>query len=264
MPRRPSPTAPPRRTRYADALEAAEAADLWTLDARRDELLDGLGVGTLPLDRPIGEVSGGQRSRVALAALLLARPDALLLDEPTNHLDDAAVAFLVSRLRDWRGAVVFASHDRAFLDDVATELIDIDPCAVGHHPLRRRLHRLPGREGGRARAVGGAVRRRGEGARAARARGGRDLTRRRARSRSDRQRQVPARLQEGNRAEADLAARAQRAGAPRRSRGRTTSTSRRPCSASPASRAGRTCWTTTSRCSRSIGHGSATGCRSTR
>ncbi len=117
--------------RYADALEAAEAAELWTLDARRDELLDGLGVGTLPLDRPIGEVSGGQRSRVALAALLLSRPDALLLDEPTNHLDDSAVAFLVSRLRGWRGAVVFASHDRAFLDDVATELIDIDPARSG-------------------------------------------------------------------------------------------------------------------------------------
>ncbi|MGE3192648.1 MAG: ATP-binding cassette domain-containing protein [Microbacteriaceae bacterium] len=97
--------------RYATALEAAEAAELWTLDARRDELLDGLGVGALPLDRPIGEISGGQRSRVALAALLLARPDALLLDEPTNHLDDSAVAFLGARLREWRGAVVFASHD---------------------------------------------------------------------------------------------------------------------------------------------------------
>lgn len=117
--------------RYASALEAAEAAELWSLDARRDELLDGLGVGALSLDRPIGEISGGQRSRVALAALLLARPDALLLDEPTNHLDDTAIAFLVSRLREWRGAVVFASHDRAFLDEVATGLIDIDPSRAG-------------------------------------------------------------------------------------------------------------------------------------
>lgn len=117
--------------RYATALEAAEAAELWTLDARRAELLDGLGVGALSLDRPIGEISGGQRSRVALAALLLSRPDALLLDEPTNHLDDAAVAFLGARLREWRGAVVFASHDRAFLDEVATGLIDIDPSRSG-------------------------------------------------------------------------------------------------------------------------------------
>ncbi|HWM35237.1 MAG TPA: ABC-F family ATP-binding cassette domain-containing protein [Pseudolysinimonas sp.] len=117
--------------RYAAALEAAEAADIWTIESRRDELLDGLGVGGLALDRPIGEISGGQRSRVALAALLLARPEVLLLDEPTNHLDDAAVTFLVSRLREWRGAVVFASHDRAFLDDVATGLLDIDPSRAG-------------------------------------------------------------------------------------------------------------------------------------
>ena len=122
---------PSAESRYAAALEAAEAADLWTLDARRDELLDGLGVGHLPLDRPVGALSGGQRSRFALAGLLLARPDALLLDEPTNHLDDAAVAFLVSRLRAWPGAVVFASHDRAFLDDVATALLDIDPSRSG-------------------------------------------------------------------------------------------------------------------------------------
>ena len=115
--------------RYAALLERAEAAELWSLDARRDEVLDGLGVGHLSLDRLVGEVSGGQRSRVALAALLVARPDALLLDEPTNHLDDDAVAFLAGRLRVWRGPVLFASHDRAFLDDVATALVDIDPTA---------------------------------------------------------------------------------------------------------------------------------------
>ncbi|WP_227000533.1 ABC-F family ATP-binding cassette domain-containing protein [Protaetiibacter intestinalis] len=120
---------PEAADRYAALLEAADAAELWGLDARRDELLDGLGVGHLALDRPVGEVSGGQRSRVALAALLLARPDALLLDEPTNHLDDAAVAFLAERLRAWRGPVLFASHDRAFLDEVATDLVDIDPAA---------------------------------------------------------------------------------------------------------------------------------------
>ncbi|MGN6272615.1 MAG: ABC-F family ATP-binding cassette domain-containing protein [Protaetiibacter sp.] len=120
---------PDAAERYAVLLERAEAAELWTLDARRDEVLAGLGVGHLSLDRPVGEVSGGQRSRVALAALLLARPDALLLDEPTNHLDDAAVAFLATRLRQWRGPVLFASHDRAFLDEVATGLVDIDPSA---------------------------------------------------------------------------------------------------------------------------------------
>jgi macrolide transport system ATP-binding/permease protein len=64
---------------------------------------------------------------VALAGLLLSRPDALLLDEPTNHLDDAAVEYLATQLRGWRGPVLFASHDRAFLDEVATELVDLDP-----------------------------------------------------------------------------------------------------------------------------------------
>ncbi len=114
-------------SRYAAALDAAERADIWSVDARRDELLDGLGVGSIPLHRRLSEVSGGQRSRFALAALLLSRPDALLLDEPTNHLDDDAALFLERQLIAWRGPVVFASHDRAFLDAVATSLLDLDP-----------------------------------------------------------------------------------------------------------------------------------------
>lgn len=117
--------------RYAAALDAAERADVWSADARRDELLDGLGVAGIALDRRIGELSGGQRSRFALAALLLRSPDLLLLDEPTNHLDDAAAAFLEGRLRAWRGPVLFASHDREFLDRVATGLLDLDPGRAG-------------------------------------------------------------------------------------------------------------------------------------
>ncbi|HEX6955260.1 MAG TPA: ABC-F family ATP-binding cassette domain-containing protein [Agromyces sp.] len=113
--------------RYAAALDAAERADVWSVDRRRDELLDGLGLSAIGLDRRVGELSGGQRSRFALAALLLSSPDALLLDEPTNHLDDDAAAFLEDRLRTWRGPIVFASHDREFLDRVATGLLDLDP-----------------------------------------------------------------------------------------------------------------------------------------
>ncbi len=118
--------------RYARALEAAERAGVWQAESRRDELLDGLGVAGIPLTRRLSEVSGGQRSRFALAALLLERPDALLLDEPTNHLDDEASAFLERQLSDWRGPVVFASHDRAFLDEVATDLLDLDPTREAH------------------------------------------------------------------------------------------------------------------------------------
>jgi macrolide transport system ATP-binding/permease protein len=117
--------------RYAAALEDAEKAEIWSIDSRRDELLDGLGVADVPLDRRLDEVSGGQRSRFALAALLLGRPDALLLDEPTNHLDDAAASYLERQLVSWRGPVVFASHDRSFLDAVATTLLDLDPARNG-------------------------------------------------------------------------------------------------------------------------------------
>ncbi|TYL52645.1 ATP-binding cassette domain-containing protein [Agromyces mariniharenae] len=117
--------------RYVAALDDAERADVWSLDTRRDELLDGLRLGAIGLDRRLDEVSGGQRSRFALAALLLAAPDALLLDEPTNHLDDDAASFLEDRLRAWRGPVLFASHDREFLDRVATGLLDLDPGRSG-------------------------------------------------------------------------------------------------------------------------------------
>ena len=113
--------------RYDAALAAAERADVWAADFRRDRVLAGLGVLGIPLDRTLGEVSGGQRSRFAMAALLLRRPDALLLDEPTNHLDDDAVEFLQRQLTGWDGPVLFASHDRAFLDAVATALVDLDP-----------------------------------------------------------------------------------------------------------------------------------------
>jgi macrolide transport system ATP-binding/permease protein len=128
---------PASAARYERALDAAERAEVWTLDARTEEVLEELGVSgvvstrafgaTQPTEKRLSELSGGQRSRVALAGLLLGRPEALLLDEPTNHLDDQAVAYLVKQLAGWRGPVIFASHDRAFLDEVATELVDLDP-----------------------------------------------------------------------------------------------------------------------------------------
>ncbi|WFR84930.1 ATP-binding cassette domain-containing protein [Arthrobacter sp. Y-9] len=115
---------------YAQALDDAERLGAWSAQARRGEVLAGLGLSGLDERTPVERLSGGQRSRLALAALLLEEPDALLLDEPSNHLDDAAVAYLESALRDWKGPVLFASHDRTFLDRVATRIVDLDPLPV--------------------------------------------------------------------------------------------------------------------------------------
>ncbi|MGO1991289.1 MAG: ABC-F family ATP-binding cassette domain-containing protein [Corynebacterium sp.] len=112
---------------YAEALDRAERLDVWGTDARMSATLAGLGLAAVPPERPAGELSGGQRARLSLAWLLLNRPDVLLLDEPTNHLDDAATEYLVSVLNAWKGPVLFASHDRAFLDLAASCVVDLDP-----------------------------------------------------------------------------------------------------------------------------------------
>ncbi|MFI6648182.1 ABC-F family ATP-binding cassette domain-containing protein [Streptomyces sp. NPDC050529] len=119
---------------YGGRLEQAEERETWDADRRAAILLTGLGLATLSHGRKLGSLSGGQRGRLALAALLVRRPSALLLDEPTNHLDDEAAAFVEEQLRSMPGPVVIASHDRAFLDAVCTDLIDLDPAVDG--PVR--------------------------------------------------------------------------------------------------------------------------------
>ncbi|PWR06994.1 antibiotic ABC transporter ATP-binding protein [Micromonospora sicca] len=116
---------------YGERLDRAQASDAWDADRRAEMVLAGLGLGGLPRERTLASLSGGQRGRLALAALLVRRPTALLLDEPTNHLDDAAATFVEEQLRDLPGVVVVASHDRAFLDAVCTDLIDLDPSVAG-------------------------------------------------------------------------------------------------------------------------------------
>ncbi|MDO4256018.1 MAG: ABC-F family ATP-binding cassette domain-containing protein [Kocuria sp.] len=119
-------------TAYAHTLEEAERTGAWDVDTTISTVLEGLGLGGIPRDRPTGELSGGQRARLSLAWTLLRAPDVLLLDEPTNHLDDAAIGFLSATLREWRGPVLFASHDRAFLDETVTSLVDLDPTPQPH------------------------------------------------------------------------------------------------------------------------------------
>ncbi|WEP00872.1 ABC-F family ATP-binding cassette domain-containing protein (plasmid) [Streptomyces sp. FXJ1.172] len=119
---------------YGRRLEQAQDRESWDADRRAALMLDGLGLTAFGHDRTLGSLSGGQRGRLALAALLVRRPSALLLDEPTNHLDDGAAAFLEEQVRGLPGTVVIASHDRAFLDAVCTDLIDLDPAVDG--PVR--------------------------------------------------------------------------------------------------------------------------------
>lgn len=118
--------------RYATALETAERVGAWDIDTRIDSMLTGLGLGAVRREREIGVMSGGQRARLALAWLLLSAPDVLLLDEPTNHLDDAATEYLRRVLCSWAGPVLIASHDRAFLDEAVTSLVDLDPSPIPH------------------------------------------------------------------------------------------------------------------------------------
>src|SRR6478752_5038429 len=101
-----------------------DAADAWNLDQRLQLAMDALRLP--PGDAEIKNLSGGERRRVALARILLSRPDMLLLDEPTNHLDAESVAWLELFLKDYAGTVVAVTHDRYFLDDVAEWILELD------------------------------------------------------------------------------------------------------------------------------------------
>jgi ATP-binding cassette subfamily F protein uup len=100
-----------------------DATDGWNLGNKVDTTLDRLGLNA---DAKMGTLSGGMQKRVALAVALVSAPDVLLLDEPTNHLDFKSIMWLEGLLREFRGSVLFITHDRSFLDNVATRIIELD------------------------------------------------------------------------------------------------------------------------------------------
>jgi ATP-binding cassette subfamily F protein 3 len=111
--------------RYGDVHTRYEQLGGYALEAKAQRVLAGLGFAPGDADRPMRELSGGWRMRVALARLLLAEPDVLLLDEPTNHLDVDSVAWLEEHLQEWPGAILFVSHDRDFIDAIAQRVLEL-------------------------------------------------------------------------------------------------------------------------------------------
>jgi ATPase subunit of ABC transporter with duplicated ATPase domains len=98
----------------------------YVLEAQAREILAGLGFAAESVDDDVGKLSGGWKMRVALARILLMRPDALLLDEPTNHLDIESIVWLERFLRDFEGGLIMTSHDREFMNRLVTKIVDID------------------------------------------------------------------------------------------------------------------------------------------
>lgn len=117
---------------HAELLHQIELADGWNLQPRI--IASAHALGAPPLDVLVGPLSGGEKRRVALCRALAAQPDLLLLDEPTNHLDAESIRWLEEFLQRFAGAVIFVTHDRYFLNVIATRIIELDGGRAFSHP----------------------------------------------------------------------------------------------------------------------------------
>jgi ATPase subunit of ABC transporter with duplicated ATPase domains len=113
-------------TRYGEVQGRFEELDGYALEGRAREVLAGLGFSEEMMDGDVGALSGGWKMRVALARILLMRPDAMLLDEPSNHLDIESLIWLEQFLKGYEGALLMTSHDREFMNRVVNKIIEID------------------------------------------------------------------------------------------------------------------------------------------
>jgi len=116
--------------RYGALQQEFELLGGYTYETRIRQTLTGLGFDKIDFHRPLGQLSGGQRTRALLARLLLSKPDLLVLDEPTNHLDIKAVEWLEGYLSKWEGAALLVSHDRYFLDRVVDHIWEMTPSGL--------------------------------------------------------------------------------------------------------------------------------------
>jgi ATPase subunit of ABC transporter with duplicated ATPase domains len=112
--------------RYGEVQGRFEELDGYALDGRAREILDGLSFSQEMMDGDVGKLSGGWKMRVALARILLMRPDAMLLDEPSNHLDLESLIWLEEFLKNYDGALLMTSHDREFMNRIVNKIIEID------------------------------------------------------------------------------------------------------------------------------------------
>ncbi|MCS6967568.1 MAG: ABC-F family ATP-binding cassette domain-containing protein [Cytophagales bacterium] len=115
--------------------EEFQMLDGYRLRAKAEEVLEGLGFATEDLSRPLCEFSGGWRMRAVLAKILLMKPSLLMLDEPTNHLDLPSIEWLEKYLQNYEGAIIIVSHDRQFLDNICSAIVEV---------AQQKLHYYPG------------------------------------------------------------------------------------------------------------------------